>query len=177
MTEKVVADDVLGKFARQQNDWFRRVREGSLDPEEVGRAVQNVIDRGHYFTYDRRKDGWELVEDVGFAPPFDISKMELVSFLKNGENYINGEEMVRRGRTELKVNLGQRHAEYLLEHQNEIPKEFRKFYPVFTGTIWRCPDGNRRVACLYWDGRQWVLSFRWLGDDWRSYARLPRLRE
>ncbi|QQR82120.1 hypothetical protein IPJ70_02420 [Candidatus Campbellbacteria bacterium] len=40
-----VADDTaLGKFARQQHDWFRRVREGSLDPVVVGRIVQGYVD-------------------------------------------------------------------------------------------------------------------------------------
>lgn len=42
---KGVADDNrLGKFARQEHDWFERVRKGSLDPEEVMRAVQLIID-------------------------------------------------------------------------------------------------------------------------------------
>ena len=43
----VVGDEVLGKIARQQNDWFRRVREGSLDPEqvmEVHRVMQEFAD-------------------------------------------------------------------------------------------------------------------------------------
>lgn len=44
MTQEV-SDERLGRFARQQNDWFRRVREGSLDPDEVAHAVQQIIDR------------------------------------------------------------------------------------------------------------------------------------
>ncbi len=44
MTE--VTDEVLGRFARQQNDWFRRVRDGSLDPEEVYRAINPLVQRG-----------------------------------------------------------------------------------------------------------------------------------
>ncbi|MEK7584896.1 MAG: hypothetical protein AAB455_00015 [Patescibacteria group bacterium] len=44
MTE--VADDVLGRFARQQHDWFRRVKEGSLDPEEIYRAVNPLVQNG-----------------------------------------------------------------------------------------------------------------------------------
>lgn len=48
MTTKNVTDDVLGKFTRQQNDWFRRVREGSLDPEQVAQAVQQIIDMPAY---------------------------------------------------------------------------------------------------------------------------------
>lgn len=49
MTERPVADDVLGRFARQQHDLFERVRKGSLDPEEVMRAVQAVIDRSFFY--------------------------------------------------------------------------------------------------------------------------------
>lgn len=44
MTQEV-SDEKLGKFSRQQNDWFRRVREGSLDPDEVAQAVQQIINR------------------------------------------------------------------------------------------------------------------------------------
>ena len=172
----IVADEVLGKFARQQHDWFERVRKGSLDPEEIALAVQNIIDRGSPFVFDKRKDGWELIEDVIFSP-FDVPKMELVSFLEQGENRINGKEMVRRARTELNANLGQRHAEYLLEHQSEIPKEFQKFYLVFMGTIWRGPSGDRVVTYLLWDGERWCLHFDWLGHGWGSDGRLLRLRE
>ena len=46
MTDKSVADDVMGRFARQQHDWFERVRKGSLDPQAVAKAVQGVIDQG-----------------------------------------------------------------------------------------------------------------------------------
>ena len=175
MTEHV-ADGVLGKFARQLNDWFRRVREGSLNHEEVARAVQNIINRGHPFVNDRRKDGWELLEDVDFSPII-AEKLEPITFLRAGENSISGREMVRRAREELRANLGQRHAEYLLEHQQDIPKEFREYYIVFTGTVWRPPGGRLLVACLRWRGEQWVLNFSWLEAAWSSVDRLARPRE
>ena len=41
---RVVADDILGKLARQQNDLFRRVREGSLDVELVSTQLQQIIE-------------------------------------------------------------------------------------------------------------------------------------
>ena len=43
-TQVVPTDDVLGRFSRQQHDWFERVRKGSLDPEAVVRAVHSIID-------------------------------------------------------------------------------------------------------------------------------------
>lgn len=44
MTNNIVSDEVLGKFARKQADWFERVRRGSLDPEAVSDAIQAMID-------------------------------------------------------------------------------------------------------------------------------------
>jgi len=38
-----VADDVLGKLAREQNDIFCRVREGNLDPETVFRLHKQML--------------------------------------------------------------------------------------------------------------------------------------
>lgn len=39
-----VADDVLGKIARQENDLFRRIREGSLNPGIVSAQLQEAIE-------------------------------------------------------------------------------------------------------------------------------------
>jgi len=47
MTQQV-SDKVLGKFARQQADWFRRVREGSLDPKAVSEAIQKLINPNQF---------------------------------------------------------------------------------------------------------------------------------
>jgi len=43
MTQKRVADEVLGGFARFQQDVFERVRKGSLDPDTVVKAIQRVL--------------------------------------------------------------------------------------------------------------------------------------
>lgn len=51
MTESTVTDERLGLFARKQHDWFERVKKGSLNPEIVERAIQEIIDiapRGKY---------------------------------------------------------------------------------------------------------------------------------
>ena len=131
------------------------------------------------FKRDMRKEGWKLVEDVeGPDPETALANgLEGVTFLKDGEQYVNGEELVRRARGELKANLGQRHAEYWLEHQEAIPEELRSCYLVFTGTIWRDRDGYRCVPGLAWGGLRWDLDFTWLGRGFRSYARLVRPRE
>lgn len=126
------------------------------------------------FKFDKTKNGWKLLEDVKEPEIIEATKLELVPFLKEGESFVGGEEMVRRARGELRANLGQRHAEELLEHQDQIPVEWRGFYLVFPGTVWRLPDGRRRVAGLGWSGGHWGLGLDYLVMDWDSYARLVR---
>lgn len=117
------------------------------------------------FTHDKTKDGWTLVQNMTEPVGIYISKFKMVSFLKSGESYIKGEEMRRRA-INMKCNFGQTTAEYFLAHQDEIPKEFRKYYLVFPGTVWQYPRGSHGVPCLVWNGYWWNLYFYWLGGGW-----------
>lgn len=121
--------------------------------------------------YDKTKDGWTgPLEDVG-PRITSVKGLELLPFLKRGESYVNGEVMKKRAE-EQNANFGQLDAEWLLEHQSEIPKEFRKYYLAFPGTVRRDSDGSRCVAFLYWSDDQWCLRWDWLGSDWSSGDRL-----
>ena len=125
------------------------------------------------FQYDKTKDGWTLLEDVPFSGAF---VPDIKEFLKSNESYVNGEVMKQRAK-ELNAHLGQHHAEYLLEHQDLIPKEWRgKYYLVFSGTVWQDRGGYRSVPYLRWYGGRWYLYFVWLGSGWCSSGRLVCLR-
>ena len=116
------------------------------------------------------KESWVLVEDVGEVPAdFAISELEIVSFLQKGEIFILSDEMRKRAK-KLGGNLGQRHAEFLLNCQ--IPEAWRQYYLVFPGTVWRDRDGDLCVPYLSWYGGRWVLGFNWLGYVWGSGGRL-----
>lgn len=108
---------------------------------------------------DKRREGWILMEDTNNTKLFLPSQLKLVSFLREGEIYISGEELVKRAK-EMGANLGQAQAEHLLKHQQEIPEDWEKFYYylLFAGTSWRDRDGRRYVPCLY-RRRRWGLSF------------------
>src|SRR3989344_127387 len=87
------------------------------------------------FKYDQAKDGLKLEEDI----PFDGKPFvpDIVEFLKPGEPYVGG-DVIRQRVKELNANLGQHHAEYLLDHQDLILKEWRgKYYLTFPGTVWQ----------------------------------------
>ena len=99
---------------------------------------------------------------------------ELVPFLSEGESCVSGDTMVERAQ-ELKANLGEEDGAFILEHQNDIPQEYRgKIYLVFTS--WRVPSLPRGVAYLRWDGDLWFQYWHWLAGDWVGDGRLLRRR-
>ncbi|MHB1118038.1 MAG: hypothetical protein ACYCZ7_00705 [Minisyncoccota bacterium] len=62
MTQRV-SDEMVATFARQQHYWMERVLKGSLDPVEVARAVQDIVNGGWMFnpfipnTYFKTREG------------------------------------------------------------------------------------------------------------------------
>jgi len=143
-----------------------------LEPYVVQLGTSNTFD------LDKTRDGWTLeVEGPPLSP--DANELRFSTFLNEGEDYVNGEEMLRRGRESsdaLGLLAGQRQGEMLLRRQDLIPVELRGMILVFAGTIWRVQDGYRCVFFLYWDGRRWKSDFDWLDcDDWNDDFRLARL--
>ena len=112
---------------------------------------------GDLFINDKTKNGWSLIEHTP-RRVISVRDLELGPFLKLGESYVSGEEMVRRARVELDANYGQEDAEYLLGHRGEIPAEFRSHVLVFTATVWLDVDRSRRVAYLRWSGESWAST-------------------
>jgi hypothetical protein len=107
---------------------------------------------------------------------FSPGQLELVCFLKKGENYINGKELIERAK-QLEANLGRRQAKHLMEREKEIlKKEWWHYDIVFTGTIWVDRRGRHRVLYLYCQGQHWYSDFRQLNGNFFEY-RLPRPRK
>ena len=148
------------------------------DPDGLAEVLQGLVSSGETagtLQNDKTKDGWELVEDA--AEPVAISgeSIEINSFQGEGEEELFGDEVVDRVRG-LDGMLGQRHAEYLLRHPNEIPDDFQQYSLIFPGTIWRSPDGNHQVPCANWRQGTWELTFGILEGGFDSRDRLVRTR-
>ena len=124
------------------------------------------------FKRDMRKEGWTLLENI---PRRISSIIDAIPFLKN-ESTVNGDVMAMRA-VELDANYGQEDAEWLLDNQDKIPAELRKFYLVFPATNWRDLDGFRYVPFLFWGYGRWFLSFYWLDYGFFSDVRLVRPRK
>src|SRR3989338_10392851 len=162
---KAVSDEVLNLGGNDEH-----VRQILTNKGLAQQLAKLIVSSQGIFSRDMRKEGWTLLEDVTVPEQISISGLEIFSFLKEGEDHISGEEMRSRAK-DMGANLGQKHAEYLLEHQADIPKDWRSFYLVFSGTCWRYPDGDLIVPCLGWSGGRWCLCFLWLGDGWGSNDR------
>ncbi len=87
---------------------------------------------------------------------------EVLSFLREGEDYLMGSQLVVRVK-EMKANVGQDDGEHLLKHQDEIPLELREKTFVFTD--WCIPEDGVIIFVL-WNGRRWESLASLLGVDW-----------
>ena len=183
-----VAGELYGSIIRQLFEIGRQLHQPSgypFDLEALKRHLQMAIE-GQFpivsgitplpFRHDKTKDGWQLLENVSQTVT-SVSGLEIVPFMKPGQAFVRGEDMVRRA-IQLEASLGQHDAEYLLEHQDEISVEFKRYYLVFPGTVWRGRDGGRFVPCLGSVSGPWDLDFTLLSDSWSPlFGRLVRLRK
>ena len=126
------------------------------------------------------RDGTELLTDVGSTPIVTAATVELVPFLKDRECYVTGVELLRRAR-DLDANLGEHQALQILEHVDDIPKEFYPFHLVLPGTIremvnltTKPPTTFRYVPFLDPISGLYALNYYWVGSNFFGHIRLLR---
>lgn len=107
---------------------------------------------------DQTKEGWRLVEDV--TEPSEISgdAIQTRTLTEEGGVDLFGDEVVEKVQA-IESRLGQRHAEFFIEHPDQIPEEYQKFMLVFPGTIWFGTDNNHQVPCLTYRQGEWTMIF------------------
>ena len=123
------------------------------------------------------KKGWKLAMDVEPVLPGMKGDIEYVSFLRADEIFISDEELVERA-FDLGAELGQRDAEWIVEHQgmlSECPEEVR--YLLFPGTAWEHLNGAWLYVYLYRTGKEekkWDLYVLWMDFGFSDRVRLVR---
>ena len=126
------------------------------------------------FKVDKSVDGWELIRDNIEPDQFSVLQLEMLAFADGTEDII-GDPMVNLI-LEMEGLLGQCHAEYAVDHQDQISSDLQKFSLVFPGTIWRSPDGNHQVPCITYRQGQWDLIFGILEGGFDSRDVLATLK-
>jgi hypothetical protein len=97
MTTKVVPDDaVLGRIAKRQHDLFRRVRQGTLDPNQVLSSLQAIIEN-EVECLDIENVDWKIsskVHEVAVREGEDfVSEVKKRGFLWEYGNYQEEEDL------------------------------------------------------------------------------------
>ena len=90
---------------------------------------------------------------------YDVSKMKLHLELEQQDGCINGNVLKERLKDK---GLSAKVLDYLLEHPELIPEEWKEKCVFFWGTIYRYTDDRLYVRYLCWFGSQWGWSCRWL---------------
>lgn len=189
----VVGDEVLGKIARQQCDLFRRVREGSLSPEQVEsahRVLQDFADgkvpdlvglaRGTHEILPVSRlidldadpfvpEGWEVVKHVpGGQFQFNPTKVKLWLSDQQKTGAIKGDDLLEQvvKQNPFNANL----LDWYLKPKNQklIPEEWKKLITFFWGTRYRGRGGYLCVRCLDWRGGRWRWGCLWIDFEWHA---------
>ncbi len=143
----------------------------------VGEPKVIAINRNRFNPKRFVGEGWSILNDETDTrsialTELDLTKVQHVTMLKDGETYVNGEEKLKRLKASDYIRLDADIFLTLWENQHLIPESWKEKvngntrFIFFDGTILRGSDGGRCVLCLYWDVGAWDWSVHWLGSGW-----------
>jgi hypothetical protein len=121
--------------------------------------------------------GWKIDEEDDKAltiTEVDLMKVHFETTLKPHEEWVKGEEKLKRLKELPDVRLDARVFQTLWDNQHLIPELWKKDvsgnirYIYFDGTILRGPGGFRGVLYLGFSDGQWYWRFRWLDSGFNS---------
>ncbi|MEK9134774.1 MAG: hypothetical protein AAB451_00485 [Patescibacteria group bacterium] len=104
----------------------------------------------------------------------NLANVWLEHMLNKGEDWITGEEKLRRLKKANSIRLDAKVFQTLWEDKSLIPEAWKKktkgnaAYIFFDGTVLRDPDGSRCVLYLCWRDGQWRWNYYWLDSDWSA---------
>lgn len=113
-------------------------------------------------------NGWKVVQHVKGGQlewnPADV-ELYLDESQKEGKS-IKGNKLRQRlakliGKRVMNANI----LDFLLDHPELIPEEWKGKAIFFWGTVYRSSDGNLCVRYLYWDGGRWHWIYCGIGND------------
>jgi hypothetical protein len=115
-------------------------------------------------------EGWAAAEEDERAnelTEIDVSTIALVTGLKKDEQYITGEEAVKRLKDTPHIRLGGRAFLALWENKPLIPESWKRelVFVSFDGLILLHRNGNRYSVYISWDGIGWHWYSGWLGNN------------
>lgn len=143
-------------------------------------ALKVLINRGRFNPAEFIGQGWSVIAAETDArsialTELDLTKVQQVTMLKDGETYVKGEEKLKRLKSSDYIRLDADIFLTLWENQHLIPESWKEKvngntrYIYFDGTVLRGPSGGRCVLCLYWSVGWWYWRVSWLGYDFDQH--------
>lgn len=125
-------------------------------------------------------EGWSIVEEDERSlkiSEIDLTKISLKTKLKDGEDFIVGEENLKRFINSDDIRLDAKVLQTLLENKHLIPDSWKNKINgetpciYFYGTILREDTGKRYVMCLMWhdNDNEWTWWSEWLDVRWHDH--------
>lgn len=110
--------------------------------------------------------GWTVESHKGAGKiEWNPEKFQLYLFDKqrNG-GYIKGFDLQKELESQTPMNANV--LDFLLEHQDLIPEDWKRKYVTFFGTVYRESDDDLYVRYWYWYDGALQSHYYWLGFDW-----------
>jgi len=95
---------------------------------------------------------------LAIATVFERLQLHVFDFQVMESGEVRGYEVLSDLRIAEALVLGPNLGQLLYENQHLIPEEFRNRKLFFWGKIYRDPEDDRYVRCLYWNGSAWQWS-------------------
>ena len=180
----------MSKYGHRPHNWFEAIVNKLGGEENAERFLPNElivaeqarlsnilpIDRSTPFNPENFiGKGWKIEEEDDRSlniTELDLSKIELVLVLREGQISVSGEEKLKGLRACGKIRLDAKILQALWEHKELIPAHWKekiqgyKTNIFFDGTELRSPRGRSCVLCLYFVQGEWNWRFRWLDYGW-----------
>jgi len=185
-----LTDEQIGKLQRKLNETIRQIKSGTIDYEETIGVMQNIIIEGkapihlsvikgtheikpieHIINLDADPfipPGWTVVEHKKGGLWKWNSRITLHLSRKQKKGLITGHDL-RKELADLPV-LNANVLDYLWEHPELIPENWKGKAVFFWGTIYRDSDGYLFVRYLYWNGSRWRRYYSWLDGGFSAFS-------
>lgn len=143
----------------------------------VGEPKVITINRGRFNPAEFIGEGWSIVAEETdqrsvALTELDLTRVQHVTMLRDGETYVKGEEKLKRLKKDGRIRLDADVFHTLWENQHLIPESWKEpingntRFVYFDGTVLRDSDGDRYVLYLCWLDGQWYWLVTWLDFDW-----------
>ncbi len=166
--------DKLGKFGDLRG--IKDILDGRSEIKPINHLL--VIDRSNKFDPETFiGSGWKIEEEDERSVALyeiDLSKVQFVNMLKDGETSIIGRRQLNRLKQAEYICLDAKVFQTLWGNRKLIPEAWKEKingntrYIFFDGTVLKHPNGSHYVFCLYWEGGKWKWTWIWLGNSWSA---------